>query len=232
MGLYAFIRILMRNWWLVVLATVLTTASTTVFVLVQKPIYQASTTIELKPSLSLEDPNQILNTINALTRRNVINTIARKATSASMHEQVALTLSIPVEAVMATQVQTVTPPETNLIEVRAQSTDPAFAAAVANTVAQKMLGQDYEQVIAMEVIDPALPPTAPISPQPVRLITLGLVFGLVLGVAFALMEHALQTLRLPARQHTNELFEPLLPSLAPAEATTRSKAKVRGTDDE
>jgi succinoglycan biosynthesis transport protein ExoP len=195
MSLSTFIRVLIRNWWLIVLATALTVGSTAVFVLLQKPVYQASTIVELKPSVVLEDPNQILNTINALTRRNVINTIARKATSMSMHEEVAREMGVPVEAVLSARVQTITPPETNLIEVRAQSTDPAFAAAVANIVAQKMLGQDYEKVISMEVIDPAVPPTAPIAPQPVRLLTLGLIFGLILGVAFALIEHALSILR-------------------------------------
>jgi len=195
MSLSTFIRVLIRNWWLIVLATALTVGSTAVFVLLQKPVYQASTIVELKPSVVLEDPNQILNTINALTRRNVINTIARKATSMSMHEEVAREMGVPVEAVLSARVQTITPPETNLIEVRAQSTDPAFAAAVANIVAQQMLGQDYEKVISMEVIDPAVPPTAPIAPQPVRLLTLGLIFGLILGVAFALIEHALSILR-------------------------------------
>ncbi|MBO9320530.1 MAG: lipopolysaccharide biosynthesis protein [Roseiflexus sp.] len=195
MSLSTFVRVLIRNWWLIVLATALTVGSTAVFVLLQKPVYQASTIVELKPSVVLEDPNQILNTINALTRRNVINTIARKATSMSMHEEVAREMGVPVEAVLSARVQTITPPETNLIEVRAQSTDPAFAAAVANTVAQKMLGQDYEKVISMEVIDPAVPPTSPIAPQPMRLLTLGLIFGLILGVAFALMEHALSVLR-------------------------------------
>ena len=219
MSLYTFVRILLRNWWLVAIATVLTAASTAVFVLIQKPIYQASTTIELKPSIELEDPNQILNTINALTRRNVINTIARKATSASMHEQVAEVMSIPVEWVRAAEVQTVTPPETNLIEVRAQSTDPAFAAAVANTVAQKMLGQDYEQVISMEVIDPAVPPGAPISPQPVRLITLGIIFGLALGVGFAMLEHLLQSLRNSPLQLGAEIFDKR--RLAPAESVAK-----------
>ena len=195
MSLSTFIRVLIRNWWLIVLATALTVGSTAVFVLLQKPVYQASTIVELKPSVVLEDPNQILNTINALTRRNVINTIARKATSMSMHEEVAREMGVPVEAVLSARVQTITPPETNLIEVRAQSVDPAFAAKVANTVAQKMLGQDYEKVISMEVIDPAVPPTSPIAPQPMRLLTLGLIFGLILGVAFALMEHALSVLR-------------------------------------
>ena len=195
MSLSTFIRVLIRNWWLIVLATALTVGSTAVFVLLQKPVYQASTIVELKPSVVLEDPNQILNTINALTRRNVINTIARKATSMSMHEEVAREMGVPVEAVLSARVQTITPPETNLIEVRAQSVDPAFAAKIANTVAQKMLGQDYEKVISMEVIDPAVPPTSPIAPQPMRLLTLGLIFGLILGVAFALMEHALSILR-------------------------------------
>lgn len=195
MSLSTFVRVLLRNWWLIVLATALTVGSTAVFVLVQKPVYEAATTVELKPSAVLEDPNQILNTINALTRRNVINTIARKATSMSMHEEVAQTLGVPVSAVLSAQIRTITPPETNLIEVRARSTDPAFAATVANTVAQNMVGQDYEKVIAVEVIDPAMPPTSPVAPQPLRLLTLGLVFGVILGVAFALLEHFLKGMR-------------------------------------
>ena len=219
MSLSTFIRVLIRNWWLIVLATALTVGSTAVFVLLQKPVYQASTIVELKPSVVLEDPNQILNTINALTRRNVINTIARKATSMSMHEEVAREMGVPVEAVLSARVQTITPPETNLIEVRAQSTDPAFAAAVANIVAQQMLGQDYEKVISMEVIDPAVPPTAPIAPQPVRLLTLGLIFGLILGVAFALMEHALSVLRSGIDILDGKPLIPQQPALSSVEAT-------------
>jgi len=226
MSLSTFVRVLIRNWWLIVLATALTVGSTAVFVLLQKPVYQASTIVELKPSVVLEDPNQILNTINALTRRNVINTIARKATSMSMHEEVAREMGVPVEAVLSARVQTITPPETNLIEVRAQSTDPAFAAAVANIVAQQMLGQDYEKVISMEVIDPAMPPTSPIAPQPARLLTLGLIFGLILGVAFALMEHALSALRSGI-----DIFDdkPLIlqqPALSSVEATAPAQHKT------
>ena len=219
MSLSTFIRVLIRNWWLIVLATALTVGSTAVFVLLQKPVYQASTIVELKPSVVLEDPNQILNTINALTRRNVINTIARKATSMSMHEEVAREMGVPVEAVLSARVQTITPPETNLIEVRAQSVDPAFAAKVANTVAQKMLGQDYEKVISMEVIDPAVPPTSPIAPQPMRLLTLGLIFGLILGVAFALMEHALSVLRSGIDILDGKPLIPQQPALSSVEAT-------------
>lgn len=230
MSVSLFLKIMLRNWWLIALATVLTTVSTAVFVFMQKPIYQASTTIELKPSVSLENPDQILNTINALTRRNVINTIARKATSTSMHEEVAQALSIPVSAVVAAQVQAVSPPETNLIEVRAQSIDPAFAAAVANTAAEKMLGQDYERVISMEVIDPALPPAQPISPQPLRLISLGVLFGLVLGVAFALLEHALQSLQVPIHKLGDELADGIAPALSLAEVSVKG-GKVRKVED-
>ena len=226
MSLSTFIRVLIRNWWLIVLATALTVGSTAVFVLLQKPVYQASTIVELKPSVVLEDPNQILNTINALTRRNVINTIARKATSMSMHEEVAREMGVPVEAVLSARVQTITPPETNLIEVRAQSVDPAFAAKIANTVAQKMLGQDYEKVISMEVIDPAMPPTSPIAPQPVRLLTLGLIFGLILGVAFALMEHALSILRSGIDILDDKPLILQQPALSSVEATAPAQHKT------
>ncbi|MCS6840393.1 MAG: Wzz/FepE/Etk N-terminal domain-containing protein [Roseiflexus sp.] len=224
MSLATFIRILIRNWWLVVLATALTVGSTALFVLLQKPVYQASTIVELKPSAVLEDPNQILNTINALTRRNVINTIARKATSMSMHEEVAKELGKPVEEVLSAQVRTITPPETNLIEVRTQHADPVFAALVANTVARKMVGQDYEKVISVEIIDQAVPPTTPIAPQPLRLLTLAVVFGLILGVAFALLEQALQSLRTGAGISGIDIGAAQMPPLSPVEAVVSPPA--------
>lgn len=210
MSLQTFLRIMIRNWWLILLAVVLTAGSTTIFVLQQQPIYRAVTTVELKPSVSLEDPNEILNTINALTRRNTINTVARKATSTTMQEQVAQKLGVSRDVMLDANITAIALPDTNLLEIRAESTSPEFAAAIANTVAQAVLGQTYEKVIQMEVIDPAAAPTTPVAPQPVRVITLGLAFGLLLGIVFALLEHALQTLRRSGFRLREETVAPRL----------------------
>jgi capsular polysaccharide biosynthesis protein len=206
MSIETFLRILLRNWWLVVLSVVITAGSSAVFVYMQQPIYRASTTVELRPSLTLENPNEVLNTINALTRRNTINTIARKATSTAMMQQVADALGVPVSAIQGARLAAIVIPDTNLIEVRAESTSPEFAASVANTVAQKMLGQTLEKVIQMEVIDVALPPTGQIEPQPQRVITLGLFFGLILGLMFAVLEHVIQQMREKGSWPTADIF--------------------------
>jgi uncharacterized protein involved in exopolysaccharide biosynthesis len=194
-SLQTFIRVILRNWWLILLTMLLTTGSAAFFVLRQQPVYQALTTIELKPSVAIEDPNSILNVVNALTRRNTINTIARKATSSTMQEQVAKKLNVSKDVIADANITAIALPETNLIEIRAESTDPAFAAQICNTVAQAVLGQTLEKVIEMEVIDPATPPTSAIAPQPLRVITLALLFGLALGIVFALIEYTLQQLR-------------------------------------
>lgn len=220
MSLQTFLRIMVRNWWLIVLAVVLTTGSTAFFVLRQQPIYRAVTTVELKPSVAIEDPNSILNVVNALTRRNTINTIARKATSTTMQEQVAQKLNVSRDVIADANITAIALPETNLLEIRAESTSPEFAAAICNTVAQAVLGQTLEKVIEMEVIDPATPPETPIAPQPVRVITLGMVFGLILGIIFALLEYVVQSLRASGFRLTDESVpNPQLAAVGPDNAT-------------
>jgi uncharacterized protein involved in exopolysaccharide biosynthesis len=229
MSIETFVRVLLRNWWLVALAVVITTASTAAFVFMQEPVYRASTTVELLPSAELENPNDILNTINALTRRQVINTLARKATSGAMQQEIAEALNVPIAAVQGSNLAAIMIPETNLLEIRAESTNPQFAATVANTAAQRLLGQTLEKVIQMEVMDVAVPPTRAFEPRPQRVITLGFAFGLLLGIAFAMLEYFIQRGRETGVWFGLEGFgSASQPSLAVAEANAASQNQVGG----
>ncbi|HEX6287619.1 MAG TPA: Wzz/FepE/Etk N-terminal domain-containing protein [Herpetosiphonaceae bacterium] len=198
MDLDTFFRVLLRGWWLILLAVLVTVGSAAYAVSLQAPVYRATTTVELRPSGLLDDPRQIIDAQNSLERRTTINTVARNAMGSSMQEQVASTLGIQLEVVKDADIAAIVIPETNLIEISARSTEPTYAAAIANTVAEQLRKELPEKVLQMVITDRAAPPTTPVEPQPTRTITLGALFGLALGIGFALLGHVLQRMRVPA----------------------------------
>jgi capsular polysaccharide biosynthesis protein len=197
MDLRTFLSVVLRSWWLIALSVLTTAGSAAWVVRQQEPVYRAATRIEIKPSAALEE-GQYINVQRGLENRTIINTEARKATGTAMREQVAERLGVKPEDVAAADIAANVLPETNLIEIRAMSTNPRLAAALSNTVAAELSSQAPARVIEIEVIDSAAIPTVPVEPQPVRTITLGVLFGLALGVLFALGYFMLQTLRSPS----------------------------------
>jgi capsular polysaccharide biosynthesis protein len=218
MDIETFFRVLLRGWWLILLAVLVTAGSAAWAVSQQSPVYRATTTVQLSPSDQLDDPRLLIDAQNSLERRTTINTLARNAMGSSMQDQVAKALGIPLEVVEDAEIAAIVVPETNLIEVSARSTEPSYAAAISNTVSEALRKQVPDRVLQMAIIDRAVPPTAPIEPQPTRTITLGVMFGLVLGIGFALLGYALQRTR-------------IIPAAAPVVASDADgiEARAKGT---
>jgi uncharacterized protein involved in exopolysaccharide biosynthesis len=180
------LKSLLRSWWIIILAVGITTGSTVYIGMQQPKIYQANSTVEIGPSLTLEE-NQIINIINVLTnRRTSINTYARKATSGTIKERVAARLGVPQSVVNRAGIIATVLPETTLIEIRARATDPKLAAAISDAVAQELVRQAPDTVMMIEIIDYANPVSDPIEPQASRLLTMGVITGGALGIGFAL----------------------------------------------
>ena len=199
MGIDTFVKILLRNWWLILLTVIVTTGSTAFFASRQRPVYQSSTTVELKPSTKLDSPQLIVSVYNSLDNRTKINTIARKATSSSMQQRVATRLNVELPSVRDADLSTIVVPQSNLIEIRSQSTNPEFAAAVVNAAAQELLNESLRDVMEIEVIDEGTPSNTPVGRGMSYMLTMALVFGLVLGAIFALLEYLLSQMRLSGR---------------------------------
>lgn len=189
MDLQQFVRLVMRGWWVIGLAMLVTAGSTAFFVAQQAPEYRATTTVELVPHASLEE-NDTVDVYNLLDKRSLSNTLARKAEGSAMAQLVAGKLGVSEEVISRANIAAVVLPDSNIIEIRASSSDPDLAAQIANTVADEMLGQNRSRVLQVEAIDTATPPSTPIAPQPSRMLTLALASGLVLGVVLLLLEQA------------------------------------------
>jgi capsular polysaccharide biosynthesis protein len=191
MGLQQFLILAIRGWWIIALSVVVTTTSTAFFVSQQAPIYRASTTIELIPHVDLS-ARDVVDVYGLLDKRNLSNTLARKAEGASMAQVAAARLGVDDSLIRDAEVSALVLPDSNIIEIQATSTNRDLAAAICNTIAEEMLGQAPNKILQIEPIDAATPPSSPITPQPARMIMLAVVSGLALGIIFVLLEHILR----------------------------------------
>jgi capsular polysaccharide biosynthesis protein len=99
------------------------------------------------------------------------------------------------------QVTAGNPVDTSQINIVATSGDPEDAAAIANAVADRFTGvvEELEQPasgrspVALTVTNPATAPTGPVSPQALYVLVLGVVVGLFLGLATAIIRSRVDT---------------------------------------
>lgn len=191
MGLQQFLMLMLRGWWVIVLATLVTAGSTAFFVSRQEPEYRATTTVEIVPHVLL-DSREAVDVYNLLDKRSLSNTLARKAEGSSMAQLVATKLGVSPDVIDRADISAIVLPDSNIIEIRASSSDRELAAAIANTISDEMLGQNSTKILQIEAIDRATPPSAPIAPQPTRMLILGIFSGVLLGILLLLTEHLIR----------------------------------------
>ena len=105
------------------------------------------------------------------------------------------------------RVAAVNPPDTSQIDISVSDEDPEEATAIADAVAQEFglaverleRTRDGESPVDLTVTDPATVPTSPVFPQPVPVLLLGLLVGLALGAAAAVVRS-----RTDARLYTED----------------------------
>ncbi len=78
---------------------------------------------------------------------------------------------------------------TGILQISATSTDPKEAAAAATALSQAFQStiKGNNQLLVVQVVDPATVPTTPVAPRPPLIIAAGLALGLGLGLALAIV---------------------------------------------
>lgn len=114
-------------------------------------------------------------------------------------EELGLGVSVPD---LTDQVGAIVVKDTGVLQLTVTDPDPHHAQLLAETYAEELikLARDLDtpersstSPVKISVIDPASYSATPVSPQPVRNLVLALLFGLVLGVAVALLRELLDT---------------------------------------
>lgn len=158
------------------------------------PSYKALSTV-LVASVTRADsaevggPNPLTETNDAQQR---VLTLAQLATSNVVIERVIATTGLDqTPETLRANVTAETVPQTVLVRISAQDGDPEQAREIANVVALELEGYVQElneqtpgsaATTSARLVDPALTPTQPVSPQPAVMLALGLIAGTAGGV--------------------------------------------------
>jgi capsular polysaccharide biosynthesis protein len=193
MSLSNALHLLLRRWWVLLIAVALTVASTFYYTQRQPEVYTASGTLELRPAPTLSE-NQQISLVNILNnKRTTINHIARKATNNTMFSLIAQRLGYEVSVVANAKITAAALPETNLVVISASGSDPNAIAAIVNATGEILAEQHTDQVFEAIMIDTAQVPTKSAERPYQLMVSLGFASGLAIGMLLIFLEYGLVT---------------------------------------
>ena len=192
MELRHYLAALRRNWTVWLGATVLGVLVATAVVSLTPPTYQASARVFVSVSPSIP------NSAGFVQQR--IKSYPDIAVSTSVLgpviEQLGLDHSL---RELRARVSATNPAGTSQVEITVRAPDAEQSATVANAVAERLteVVEELEtpssgsRPVELTVTDPALTPASPVAPVPLHAVALGLVLGLFLGLAAAVLRSRL-----------------------------------------
>jgi len=230
-------RMIRRWWWVLVAATLAGGALGYGLSLQIDPTYEARTTL-LVTQRQTEGVVQ-LNDIQ--TAERMANTFSRLVTLRPVLERAVAEGALPYTAgELDDRVAVSNPAGTQLLEVTARAGDADIAARIANTVAAAFISSNEAERTSrpgtVSVVEEAIPPASPVSPQPVLNAILAAVLAIgAAGAAVLLIEYLDDTVKGPeeAQEITGlptlgriERFEGLRSPREQLQAATKPRSTV------
>lgn len=190
--LLAVVRLLKRRALVLVLAVVVALGAAGLYAfVVAKPAYTASTVLFVWQSQSAQAGGSTMTYSDLIFNEKLVSDFRELCKSRDVLSQVAVANGLPASAAGALSgaVDVSTKSNTRLLLITVTDRDPVFAANVANSVATVFQKTVVEKMGAqnVQVIDTALVPTAPSSPDKPMILLVGLVAGLAAGVGLAFL---------------------------------------------
>lgn len=198
MELSDYIRILRKNWLIIIVATLVGIGVAAAFSLSRTPQYAASSTIAVSTQGSGSVAELQQGSSFAQTR---INTYVGLVQTPIVLNPVIAAMDLDMTAdELATQVSASAALNTTLITVAVSDADPVRAAEIANAVAASLSSvvpeieptvSEGASPVRLTRVSDALPPLKPASPNVPLNLALGALVGLALGIGFAVLRSVL-----------------------------------------
>jgi diguanylate cyclase (GGDEF)-like protein len=191
-----YLRMLQRSWWIIVITTLATLIAALVMAYLTPPTYQATARFIVSPSPSLiTGGSNLLNSLSTLDKRSIITTYAEILNSQRIYNDTISLLQLNNVDLSDYRYRAVALPDANIIEFSVTGPDRDTVYTLTNSIGQRAVEYVHGlyQVYELGVLDAAVPPTIPISPQPLRSAGVALVVGLALGVVLALIREMMRT---------------------------------------
>jgi capsular polysaccharide biosynthesis protein len=180
-------RVFRREWWIVAVVWAMTLAATIVFTARQAPVYRASTSLAVVPDAKVQDPADVLRSLDTLDRRTIIATLAKLPSTPETRAAAADALGMPRGTVSDYTVAAGVVPSANIIKIDVEGPDPQRTAAFCNALADGLSASAPKlyRIFALQTIERAVPRAQAVRPDLRRNLVVAAIVGLLLGAAVA-----------------------------------------------
>ncbi len=205
MEIKLYFRMLQRGWWIILLTAMVGLSASLVFSYVAVPQYEASSLYILSPAASITSKNDVVDSLDTLDRPSIAATYAEILNSNRIFISACnLIGQDPVAIAKDYSVQTVVLPESSVLSLSVKGPSPQMVTALANATGQEAISfsRSLNQAYEMNILDSAVVPEAPFSPQPLRDSVVGFVLGLAAGMVLAVLS---EQIRVPIEVYRNRL---------------------------
>ena len=232
MELRDYLRILHKNWILLLVLLLVGLGGGTAYALLQEPKYTASTQLYVSVRTDGAATGDLVQ--GTTFARQMVTSYVDVVTTALVLEPVIEELGLDISVgALGSQISATTPLNTVLIDITVTNTDPERAAEIANAVAASFTeavqgtlelpaAEGAVSPVSINVTEPATAPTSATSPNVRMLILLGGLLGLALGLGLAVLRTVLDN-RIHTLHDLEDISEtPVLGGIAhDPEASTR-----------
>jgi len=180
-------RAVWRRWWIAALVVIAVMLADGLITARTPRTYQARAELLIGPSTSV-DAGQLVYSVDALGRSMIVGTYANMlSTDVVRRDALALAGLAPDQPPTAIEIKSAALADSAVVQITTVASDPDIAAAVANAVGQagQVRMRQLYPMYDLTAVTPAIPPTSSYRPDVTRNLSVGLLLGLLLGVAAA-----------------------------------------------
>jgi len=185
-------RMAIRNWWIIVLATLGAFNIALIASYIATPTYQARTSFIVSPSETMlaEENSDVVRSIEALARPSVVATYAEILNSQRAYLEAAEVVGLTPIQLEEYELKAVELPGASGIELSIEGPDPRVASQLANAAGEWGINYISElyQVFDITLLDGADVPVDPFRPKPLRDAGVAALLGAALGVGLVLFK--------------------------------------------
>jgi len=196
-----YLRILVNRWWIILPSFLITFIATVVFTFTQPVVYQATATYVVRVGVIFQDDRSFVSALDTLSRRvEIASTYAEVMNSRVIKNLAADALGLSPEHRRSLSVDSRLIAGTNILEIIVEGNDPVLVQDFTNAVGAQTVAyvQKLYETYELEPLDQAALPESPVKPDKALILSLGGLFGLILGVGLALITEYLETSPEPA----------------------------------
>lgn len=202
MELREYVRILHKNWVLIVAITLVGICAAAGVSLLMKPTYEAESQMFVSVRSDTQGSSELVQGSN-FARQSVqsyVNVVKTETVLGPVIEDMGLEETT---GQLAERVNASAPADTSLIDLSVEDEDPERAAAIANAVSESLInvvqdelefsGNGEASPVKLTAVQPAVVPESAVSPRIPLNLALGAILGLAIGIAAAVLRTVLDT---------------------------------------